>query len=83
MAGTHDVQRRYGTHPDSFMPTDAFSGNSGEDYRIREKVATITVEMPRPVTCLWHYSEQILLQFATPEQRDAALAAIKSAMEKA
>lgn len=78
----------------SFVSSEAWTGFTSDcrgtpvshwQYRIREKVKTITVEMPMPNSCgrLSEGRFALWASFNNNEKRDAALSAIKKAIKKA
>lgn len=82
---THDVEDRCADGPWRTFCGYALIVNGSWQYRIREKVVTISVEIPKPLYApIEHYGckEAIRLDFGTTEQRDTALAAFRAAMEK-
>ena len=90
VAGTHDVKELYAgtTLGDAWRQSNGtFIENSPWQYRIREKIKSMLVEMPSPhsfgkISCSSD-TDSIWLTFSSKDQANAAMQAIKAALDKA
>lgn len=80
----HEVEKKDFTDNRGWHSTTQFSPYDGS-YRIREKSTKIEIGIPKPETIsvgTFSYPKNLLLVFATQNQRDQAEAALRKAMEK-